>query len=202
MTVRDLSSIFSTTIDYPHVPSASFPSRKDAEGVEVGGKTSRVPSPDAATGARLTMRMTLALREASGETLTDDERAEVKLDDVAERSFYADILGPVYDEMIADGVTWSVLRLTAQDAHLIITDNQALADITLASQGEAIARANRAQRRAVKKVAAKKTPRTAKKTAGSKSSAASGATQARTRTQGSTRSSTTPAAKKAASKAS
>lgn len=188
MPIRDLSAIFNADIEYPGVPSKKHPE----------GKTYRVPSPDAATGARLTARMTLALKEARGGTLTDDEQASLLLDDDGERGFYADILGPVYDEMMTDDVPWTVLRSIAQDAHLLITDNQALADITLAAEGEASARANRATRRAAaKKAPAKATKRTPPRKAGSKSSPASSATKARSSGRASTRSSTTPAAKKA-----
>lgn len=178
MTTRDVSSLFGSTIDYPGVPSTAHP----------GGKLYRVPSPSAELGVQLTYRATLGLKQARGLQLTDDERAALALNDEDEATFYQEILGPVHDEMIADGVQWTLLQGIAGDAYLVITGNEALADIRLArAAGEALARANRATRRAA-------TPR---KKVGSKSSPASSGTPARTRNPASTRSSKSPAAKTA-----
>lgn len=175
MPTRDLSSLFGATIDYPGVPSREHP----------GGRVYKVPSPPADVGAKWTAHAALGLKLAAGRQLTDDERASLILDDEQEKTFFAEILGPVYDEMLADGVDWMVLRGVATDAYLVMTDNQALADVTLAVQGEAAARANRATRRAA-------TKRTRARTAGSNSSRASTGTRARTRNPASTRSSTSP----------
>jgi len=177
MPVRDLSALFGATIDYPGVPSKEHP----------GGKTYRVPSPSAEVGARLTAYAALGLKLAAGRPLTDDERASLNLDDEQEKTFYRDVLGPVYDEMLADGIEWGDLVTIARDAYLVITDNESLADITAAAQGEAMARGNRATRRAA-------TKRTGKKTGGSSSSRASTGTRGRTRSPASTRSSTSPSA--------
>src|SRR5205823_6989429 len=91
--------------------------------------------------------------------------------------------GPVYAEMIGDGVNWTWLGHVAQDAYLVFAmDEQVANDALAGGQGEAGARGNRATRRA------------AKKTVGRKSHPASTATATRTRRQGSTGSSTSPAA--------
>ena len=178
MTTRDFSLIVaSDTIRYPAVPSSKHPEGKDY----------LVPYPDAATGARWTAQADLGWRKAQGAELTPDEDALLALDDQEEQTLYQRVLGPVYDEMVADGVKWPHLVAIARDAYFVITDNTQLADSLLAAQGEAGARANRATRRA----AAKK-PSAGKRKAGSKSSRASGATKARTRDQASTSSSTTP----------
>lgn len=172
MPTRDLSALFGGTLDYPGVPSTEFPK----------GKTYKVPSPDAVTGARLTWQASIGQKLARGKDISPEERAAVTLSDTEEEDFYKDILGPVYDEMLADGVPWTVLMGVAEDAYLVITGNEGLADFML---GEAVARPNRAARRAA----------TPKKTAGSKSSPASSGTPAPTRSRASTRSSKTPAAR-------
>lgn len=187
MPARDLSVLFDDTYDY------TLPSKKHPN-----GKLYRVPSPDALTGARLTYQAAIGLKIGRGEGITDAEKAAVSLDDAAEDDFYKDTLGPVYDEMLTDGVTWALLQATAKDAYLCITGNEGLADFSLASakvdaaarsaadddgspaaEGEASARPNRATRRAV----------SPPKKAGSKSSPASTATRARTPARTSTRSS-------------
>jgi len=160
---RDLSALFGSSFDYPDVPSKEYPD----------GKTYRVPSPSAEVGARLTAQAAVGLKAARGGLLTEKEQALLDLDDEEEKSFYEEILGPVYEEMLADGVDWTLLANIARDAYMCITDNEGLADAVLAAAGEAHARENRATKRATK------TGR-GSRAAGSSSSRASGRTQART----------------------
>jgi hypothetical protein len=64
----------------------------------VGDKTYSVPSCDAPTGLWVTGMMTGAAEEP------------VELDDDDERNLYQRVLGPVYDEMLADGVPWPAFK--------------------------------------------------------------------------------------------
>jgi len=176
MALRDLQAFLEDDgLDYPWPPSAF----KDAAEFPQG-KSYHVDSPDAKTGLWLTSLADLGARAMAGAELSADETARIRLDDDAEASFYQRILGGVYDEMLADGLKWSVLQKTALDAYMYFTMGPDAADLALAGQGKQAARANRAARRA------------AKRTAGGKSPQASTATATRTPKPASPGSSTPP----------
>jgi hypothetical protein len=184
MATRDLSAFFDDgALEYPGIRSTAHPD----------GKTYKVPSPDARTGAWLASIAELGVRSASGAEMAQEDAAKLKLDDEQERTWYQRILGPAYDEMIADGVAWVMLKRVGDDAYLCFGLDEDVADMVLASQGEPQARANRATRRA--------TQHTDQKTAGSKSGRASTATKGRTRSRASTPSSTSPTELEAEAKA-
>lgn len=167
---RDLTAFLEDdSLQYPGVPSKTHPDGKDY----------RVSSPDAATGLWLASLGTAGMVAAEGGEL-DPEVPGLKMDDGQERNLYQRVLGDTYDEMVADGVSWTMLRHIAQDAFLYWAINPAFADAALAGLGEAVARDNRAARRAKAKRSGSTTKRTAAKTAGSKSSRASTPTQALT----------------------
>ena len=135
-------------------------------------KKYRVPSPSARTGLWLTSLWDLGAKAASGGDISAEEVAAIKLDDDQEKTLYQRVLGPVYDEMLADGVKWTALQRVGQDAYLCFAASKELANQALTSLGKAPT--NRAQRRA------------AKRTAGRKSAQASTATETRTRRRAST----------------
>lgn len=174
MPLRDLSAFFEDdALEYPNVPSAKHPA----------GKTYRVPSPDAATGLRLTALATVGMKSATGAQLNEKDSAALNLDDEDEESLYRQVLGSAtYQEMIDDGVKWTHLQRVAHDAFLTFTVSPEVADAALAVEtGKAQEPRPSVSTRA-----------TGRKTAGSKSSRGSGATQGRTRGRASIPSSTSP----------
>lgn len=188
--LRDLSEFLDEGLVYP-LPASAFTVEAGAEPRFPDGKTYTVPSPDAKNGLWLTAMADLAVKATTGGKVSDADLNRLKLDDDEERTFYQRVLGTAYDEMLADGVKWTALQTIGRDAYLCFAMSQDAADRvlaqTLAGQGEALARANRATRRA--------TTRTAKKTAGSRSrrasTAATGSARGRTsRTSGSSTSAT------------
>jgi len=90
-TFDDLGDFLSPTLDLP-----------------VGGRIYKVPSPPAKDGLRLQAIFSGAYFAVSGEK---PERAgATTLDDTDERDLYKVSLGPVHDEMIADGCTWEQVK--------------------------------------------------------------------------------------------
>lgn len=184
MALRDLAAYLEDDgLEYP-LPSSGFadPSKFP------DGKTYKVPSPSAKTGLYLTGLADLGTKAAAGADLSTSDLATLQLDDDGEKSLYQRVLGPVYDEMLADGVKWTVLQQIGQDAYLCFAMSSSVADTAL-SLGKAPP-PNRRTRRAV-----------AKKTAGRRSAQASTGAATATRRRASTGSSTSPNAPKAAAKA-
>lgn len=180
MALRDLQAFLEDDgLEYP-LPTTAF---GDPKKFPVG-KTYRVPSPDAKTGLWLTATVDLIARVVRGAgdgqaAPSPDEVASLKLDDDEEASLYKRVLGSVYDEMIADGVKWTVLQKVGQDAYMCFAVSSEQADAVLQSLGKAPT--NRAGRRA------------ATRTAGPRSRRASTATEIPTPPPASTGSSTSPA---------
>ncbi len=114
-----------------------------------GGKTYRVPSPDAATGLRLTAMVNLGVQSALGGEITEQDAAKIKLDDDQERDFLPQVLGSAYDEMIADGVSWLRIQRIGRYCLLYFTLGPEAAAAHVRSSGEAPA-PNRETRRAKK----------------------------------------------------
>lgn len=150
------------------------------------GKTYSVDSPSAATGLWLQTLLQVGAKARVGAPMTDTEREQLHLDDEQEETLYKRVLAATYDEMIADGVSWTRLQKIGQYAFTYYAMNEASADVML---GEAPARPNRATRR------------TAKKKAGTKSSRASTVSASQTPQPGSTGSSTSPSEPEAQAKA-
>ncbi|WP_433426353.1 DUF7426 family protein (plasmid) [Microtetraspora malaysiensis] len=90
--IRDLDEFFDDTFKLP-----------------VGGKTYVIPAPDAETGLLCQRLMHAGLDANAGREVNSDginDLASAVLDDDQERDLYQRILGPVYDELFADGVSW------------------------------------------------------------------------------------------------
>ncbi len=77
----------------------------------IGGKVYVLPPVSAELGPRLQVLMSSGVTLGQGGELADDDKQV--LSDLAEKELYRDLLGPVYDEMIADGVPWSALKHAA-----------------------------------------------------------------------------------------
>lgn len=77
----------------------------------IGGKVYSVPPVDAELGPRLQVVVAAGIDVARGNDVGDDDRKV--LDDLGEQQLYKDILGPVYDEMVADKVPWPALKHAA-----------------------------------------------------------------------------------------
>lgn len=160
------------------------------------GKTYVLVPADSERGLRLASLGELAMMPSA--ELTKAQRERLNLDDDQEFDFYADILGDALEEMKADGVPFPKLKQVAQDAFAYWYLDPSVADAILASQGEAVAVANRKDRRAAAKkapakAATKRALQPSSRKATSRSSRASSATPAPTRSRTSTRSSKTSA---------
>jgi hypothetical protein len=77
----------------------------------IGGKVYAVPPVSAELGPRLQVVVGAGIDVARGNEVADDNQKI--LDDLGELALYRDILGPVYDEMVADGVPWPALKHAA-----------------------------------------------------------------------------------------
>lgn len=104
----------------------------------IGGKRYAVPEPSAELGMRLEVLLNTANR--------DSDRYRQVLSDQEERDLYEDLLGPAYDAMLADGVTYPRLKHAAVTAmfHFVISPEAAEAHWNSgAQQGKAAARSSR-----------------------------------------------------------
>lgn len=132
-------------IDTPPIKSAAHPD----------GRAYRIPSPDAATGIRLTAMVSLGVDLAVGAELSRKDAERLKLDDDQEREFLRDVLGSAYDELVADGVSWMRIQKLGRYALLYFTlGPEAAADEARRSSGEAPA-PNRETRRKAKKTSSR-----------------------------------------------
>lgn len=124
----------------------------DSLALPVGGKLYRIPPPDAEVGLLCQRLMQAGLAAEQGEQVNDpelNELAAVVLDDDEERDLYVRILGPVWAELRADGVSWPKIQHVGSTALVwVAAGKEAAAKIWVAgSTGEAPA-PNRATRRA------------------------------------------------------
>lgn len=80
----------------------------------IKGKTYRIQSPSARTGLMVTRLMGIGMDANSGKLTADavanDPRTKAVLDDAEERELMVSLLGPTLDEMIADGLPWSMIQ--------------------------------------------------------------------------------------------
>ncbi|TCO64389.1 DUF7426 family protein [Actinocrispum wychmicini] len=100
MAFRDLSEVLDAGLSLP-----------------INGKTYVVPPVDAETGLRLQRLAELAATVAHA-VEAGEQIDTVALDDAGEIDLYRDALGTVYDEMIADRVSWPALKLAGVTAWL------------------------------------------------------------------------------------
>ncbi|WP_336214381.1 DUF7426 family protein [Nonomuraea sp. LPB2021202275-12-8] len=106
MAFKDLDDFFSDGLELP-----------------VGGKTYRIPAPSAETGL-----FCQRLAEAGVAAAQGKDVPEVELDDVRELELYQRVLGPVYAELIADGVSWPKLKHVAITAFMWVAGNEQAAE--------------------------------------------------------------------------
>ena len=76
----------------------------------IGGKTYTVPSPSAATGLFVQQVMGVAADVQAGNEVDDQSLQSLTLDDAEEKNLYKRLLGPVYDEFVADGLSWEHIK--------------------------------------------------------------------------------------------
>ncbi|MGW3572174.1 DUF7426 family protein, partial [Streptomyces sp. NPDC000941] len=120
----------------------------DALELPIRGKTYRIPSPTAEDGLKVQRITTLAARLVAGGEAIDTNL----LDDDEERDLFQLCLGPVFEELRADGVTWSQLRHTGLTAMFWIVSGVETAEQYWKAAGDPSQLApNRETRRAQKK---------------------------------------------------
>jgi hypothetical protein len=146
------------------------------------GKEYRIAAVDAETGLRLQRMMTAGMKTSAGQELSEKDIELVSDED--EEDFYKTVLGPTYDELIADKVPYAGLKAIASLAMIWTTQSFDVAQQYFLAGGKA-PEANREARRTATRTrtaAATTTPkpasasttstrkRAAKATPGSKSS--------------------------------
>ncbi|WP_326797443.1 hypothetical protein OG946_20150 [Streptomyces sp. NBC_01808] len=131
----------------------------DALELPIKGKLYRIPSPSGEDGLKVQRITNLAVQMLAGGESVDTEI----LDDDLEHDLFRLCLGPVYDELLADGVDWSWIRHAGKTAMMWIVSGVEDAREFWARAGAPSQPApNRAARRAAKRTgsaAASKTPR-------------------------------------------
>ncbi|MEU1883432.1 hypothetical protein ABZ470_39515 [Streptosporangium sp. NPDC020072] len=90
----------------------------DSLPLPVGGKTYRIPPPSAEVGLYCQRLAEAGVAAASGKDVS-----EANLDDANELELYGKVLGPVYDQLVADGVSWPRIKHVAVTAFLWIVGN-------------------------------------------------------------------------------
>ncbi|GAA5046581.1 hypothetical protein HNP84_009751 [Thermocatellispora tengchongensis] len=124
----------------------------DSLPLPVGGKWYRIPAPDAEVGLLCQRLMHASLAAEQGEAVDDPKLtalAEVVLTDDEERDLYQRVLGPVFDELRADGVSWPKIQHVGATALVWVAAGKDAAAKMWASGGMGEAPApNRATRRA------------------------------------------------------
>ena len=117
----------------------------DALELPLRGKTYRIPSPSAEDGLRVQRITTLAARLVEGGEAIDT----TLLDDDEELDLLQLCLGPVYDQLLKDGVNWSQLRHAGLTAMFwIISDVETAEKYWKAAGDPSQLAPNRAERRA------------------------------------------------------
>jgi len=111
--------------------SYDFP---DLEGVidpflplPIRGKVYRVPAVSAEVGLRCQALVHRALRIKAGVNVDAEGVSALRLDDDEEREFAESMLGPVFGEMIADGVPWVYVQRAATTTFVWTTADRAKA---------------------------------------------------------------------------
>ncbi|MEU5608456.1 hypothetical protein AB0H03_06810 [Streptomyces sparsogenes] len=117
----------------------------DALELPINGTTYRIPSPSAEDGLKVQRITTLAARLMAGGEAIDT----TLLDDDQERDLLQLCLGQVFDELRADGVSWSQLRHAGLTAMFWIVSGVGTAEQYWKAAGDPSQLApNRAERRA------------------------------------------------------
>lgn len=82
----------------------------------VGGTTYVVPSPDAATGLYAQRLFQIFVNARTDRKVAEEDLAKLQLEDGEERDLYMRLLGPVYQQMVDDGVQWEKLKFCGTTA--------------------------------------------------------------------------------------
>ncbi|MFF0770981.1 hypothetical protein ACFYUK_19000 [Nonomuraea wenchangensis] len=90
----------------------------DTLGLPIGGKEYVIPAPDAETGLLCQRLMQAGVAAAAGQETDLSDLAD--LDDDQETDLYRRCLGPVYDQLLADKVTWPRIKHAGVTAFLWI----------------------------------------------------------------------------------
>lgn len=104
MAFKDLDEFFDDTLPLP-----------------VGGKVYVIPAPSAATGM-------WAQRLIQDGINLHKKGTDVELDDAEELNMYQRCLGPVYDQMKTDGVSWPKIQHCGMTAFFWVAGNKAAAE--------------------------------------------------------------------------
>lgn len=129
----------------------------DALELPYQGRIYRIPSPPAEDGLRIQELTTLAARLVQG----DEHIDTTLLDDDEETDLLKLALGPVLEELLADGVDWAWVRHMGLTAVVWITNSVEAAQRIWAAAGDPsrLAPNREARRRKSGSAAAKSTPR-------------------------------------------
>ncbi|WP_194522340.1 DUF7426 family protein [Cellulosimicrobium sp. JZ28] len=121
--LEDLGDLLSPTLDLP-----------------VAGKVYRVPSPPALVGLRLQASWAVTHARRAGAT-PKSRYLQLLTDDDGATTLEQDALGPVHDEMLADGVSVDVLNHAGFTAYLwVVAGEQAARAYWAAPLGKALTR--------------------------------------------------------------
>lgn len=104
--------------------------------LKIKGKTYVVPAPDAETGLFCQRLMAAGINAANGREID-----AASLDDDGEQDMYRRVLGSVYDELIADAVSWPRIKHAGITAFLWIAGDTDSAQKWWESGGEGEAEA-------------------------------------------------------------
>lgn len=133
MALKDLRSVLDGTISLP-----------------IGGKTYKVPPISIEAGLRFQELLGIAAKAKKAEdTGTEFELTDLDtqvLTDQQERDLYSEALGDVYEELIADGVSFDELKMAAMYVLIKSVQSEETAEAFWNNGGKAPAR-NRAERR-------------------------------------------------------
>jgi hypothetical protein len=107
------------------------------------GKDYTIEAPDAETGLWLQEQARIGVQIQQGtRDATDGD-----LNDMEEREFYLKVMGPAFEEMLADGVKFPSIKRAGQAAFAWALSDAEDAEDVWSGKAKAEARANRAERR-------------------------------------------------------
>jgi len=134
----------------PPIKSKKFPD----------GKIYSIASPDAETGLRLTGLANIAAKAASNVAVRPEDVESLRMDDSEERTFMQQVLGDVYDEMLADGVSWVTMQRLNQYvfAYFAVSPQAAERGVESGAFAGKATPPNREARRAATKAKSPKSP--------------------------------------------
>lgn len=118
MSFRDLDEFFDSSLRLP-----------------VRGKTYVIESPDARTGLWCQRIVALSAKAKAG-SLDDDDAAALQLDDDEERDLFERLLGPAFEEMVADNLPWEHVKHCGLTALIWAAGNVEAAEEFWASGGD------------------------------------------------------------------